>query len=132
MEHTQNKKTILIVEDDPPELTALTDQFTLEGFHVVHANNGEDGLKMAESAHPDLILLDILMPKMDGLAMKNILREKNEWGKTVPIFLVTNLSSDEDIIVKSLAKDESTYCLVKADWSIYDIVKKAKERLGDS
>ncbi len=132
MENKQNKKTILIVEDDPPELTALADQFTLEGFHVIRANNGEDGLAMAKNAHPDLILLDILMPKMDGLAMKDALREKNGWSKTVPIFLVTNLSSDEERIVKSIAHDESTYCLVKADWSIRDIVKKVKETLGDS
>lgn len=71
--------TILIVEDDVPELNALRDKFTHEGFSILEAKNGEEGLATALREHPDLILLDIIMPVMDGMTMLVNLR-KDPWG----------------------------------------------------
>ncbi len=75
---TQTKK-ILVVEDDVPELNALRDKFTREGFSILTAKNGEEGLAIALREHPDLILLDIIMPVMDGITMLVKLRE-DSWG----------------------------------------------------
>ena len=65
----KNNKTILIVEDEVPMIKALVDKFRREGFAVLEAGDGEDGLKIAMEKRPDLILLDIVMPKMDGMDM---------------------------------------------------------------
>lgn len=132
MENALNRYTLLISEDDPPELMALSDQFAKEGYNVINTKNGEEGFAAAISSRPDLILLDILMPKMDGMTMKKMLREKDAWGKSVPIFIITNLGADDELITKNIAEGEPTYCMVKADWSIEDISKKAKEVLGIS
>ena len=88
------KQTILIVEDELPLLKVYADRFSDEGFLVLKANNGQEGLDLAIKEKPDLILLDILMPVMDGLTMMQKLRENTTWGKTVPIMLLTNLSAD--------------------------------------
>ena len=66
------KKTILVVEDELPVLMALKDRIEEEDFSVLTARNGQDGLEAAKSKHPDLILLDIIMPIMDGMTMLEI------------------------------------------------------------
>ncbi len=78
MEAKKNK--ILIVEDEATICNALRDKLAGAGFLVLAAKNGEEGLKAALKERPDMILLDILMPKMDGLAMLKQLRE-NAWGE---------------------------------------------------
>ena len=122
-------KKILIVEDEQDLREALTDKLTREGFSVLAAKNGEEGLKVALDARPDLILLDIVMPIMDGMTMMKKLREENEWGKNVSIILLTNLSATDEII-SGIVEDEPAYYLVKSDWKIGDVVKKVRERLG--
>ena len=73
-------KKILIVEDEEIMLKALVEKFSSEGFEVVQAIDGEEGLKKALCEKPDIILLDILLPKMDGMAVLKKLRE-DTWGK---------------------------------------------------
>ena len=85
---TTLKKIILIVEDDRSLLHALTDKFKLEGFHVLNSENGKEGLEMALKEEPDAILLDILMPIMDGLTMLGELRQANSWGRRVPVVIL--------------------------------------------
>lgn len=126
----QAKKKILIVEDDLPVLNALVDKLTREGFIIFQAQNGEEGLIMANKTQPDLILLDIIMPKMDGLEMMKKLRAESEWGKNVPIILLTNLSPDDDRTIKGVSEGEPRYYLIKTDWSIADVVEKAREVLN--
>ena len=70
------KKTILIVEDELPMLKALADKFSLEGFEILEAKDGAEGLEAAISKKPDLIILDIFMPVMDGKAMFEKLRAR--------------------------------------------------------
>jgi len=120
---------ILIVEDDEYVRGALIERLKSERFDLVTAGDGEEGLRMALAERPDLILLDIIMPKMDGMTMMKKLRESGDWGKTVPIILLTNLNADEDIL-KGIAADEPSYYLVKVDWTLDQIAEKVKERLG--
>lgn len=122
------KKTILIIEDEPSLLWVLGDKFSRdEGFNVLKAKNGEEGLNLALKKHPDLILLDIVMPKMDGIAVLKKLREDN-WGKTVEVIMLTNLSGTEKI--QEAKKYGSFEYLVKSNWTMADIAKKLKEKLG--
>jgi two-component system response regulator VicR len=127
-----NKKILVIeaVEDDSSLRNLLRDKFTAEGFSVIEANDGEEGFRAALSQRPDLILLDIIMPKMDGITMMRKLRQENEWGKSVPIIILTNLSADDEKINLAITKDEPAYYLVKSNWTISDLVEKVRERLS--
>lgn len=122
-------KTILVVEDESHLLSALVDNFTREGFSVVQAKNGEEGLAVALKEHPDLILLDIVMPVMDGMTMLKKLRETDEWGKQVPVILLTNLTSDHEGRMRDITDLEPAYYLVKTDWEMTDVVDKVRDRL---
>jgi len=125
----EQSKKVLIVEDEEDLREAMVDKLTREGFQVNEAKNGEEGLEVASKEHPDLILLDIVMPKMDGMTMMKKLRETNTWGKEVPIILLTNLSADEEKIIQSIVENEPSYYLVKSDWKIGDVVQKVRETL---
>lgn len=121
----KNKK-ILIVEDEPSLRKLLMDIFVKEGFEVSEAADGSVGLEVALKEKPDLILLDIIMPRMDGITMCERLRE-DEWGKEVPIILLTNLAEEEKI---AEAHRQGVYdYLVKSDWKLTDVVEKVKDRL---
>ncbi len=124
----ENKKTILIVEDERPLREALHDKFTQDGFSTLEAKNGEEGLEVALREHPDLILLDIVMPKMDGMTMLKKLRE-DKWGKDAKVTILTNLS-DVDKISEAIAHSSHEYIL-KSDWKIEDIVAKVRELLEE-
>ena len=125
----QTKKTILIIEDDLSALNALVDKLTREGFKTLQAKDGEEGFMLAKQTQPDLILLDIIIPKMDGLSVMKKLRAENAWGKNVPIILLTNLSPDDEKINASITEDVPAYYLVKTNWSMDDVVAKVRERL---
>lgn len=121
-------KSILVVEDEPAMRQALSDKFSHIGFKILEAKDGEEGLKMAEKENPDLILLDLLMPKMDGITMMKKMRE-TVWGEKIPIVILTNLSAD-DKVVHEVTRDEPSYYLIKTDWKIDDVVTKVKNALG--
>ncbi len=123
------EKTILVVEDDLSLLGALADKFSREGFAVLQAKNGEEGLESALKNQPNMILLDIVMPVMDGMTMLKKLRATNEWGKTVPVIILTNLTSDNDERMRDITETNPAYYLVKTDWKIEDVVEKVRERL---
>lgn len=122
-----DKKTILIVEDEELMLAPLADKLTNQGFEVIKAHDGEEGLEKALDLHPDLILLDILMPKMDGMMVMKKIREDKKWGKDAPIVMLTNLSDPDKI------SDAANYnvfdFLVKTDWKLDDIVAFVKQKL---
>ncbi len=121
------KKTILIIEDELPMLKALSDKFTLEGFEILEAKDGAEGLKVAVSKKPDLIILDIFMPVMDGKAMFQKLRA-DEWGKTVPVVILTNLNPD-DKTLDALMKNGPSYYFIKSKWKLEELVGKVKKEL---
>ncbi len=118
-----NKK-ILIAEDDRSLLSALQEEFTDEGFSVVTALDGEEGLIVAKKEKPDLFLLDIKMPKIDGITMARKLKEA---GTNAPIIFLTNLD-DLKHISDATELGKFDY-LIKSDWKISDIITKVKERL---
>lgn len=124
---TRTAPCLLIVEDDAPLRKALLDKFTREGFTVASAENGELGLSAVQSAPPDCILLDIRMPKMNGLDMLKSLRMLPT-GKTVPVILLTNVNEVEQVS-EALVLGVQDY-LVKSSWRLDDVVQKVKEKLN--
>jgi DNA-binding response OmpR family regulator len=125
----KSAKKILAIDDEEELRKVLRDKLNLEGFRVLEAKDGEEGLKTALLERPDLILLDILMPKMNGLDMMKKLRQSNSWGKTVPIILLTNLDAHDENINRAVTEDTPAYYLVKANWSMEDVVAKIRARL---
>lgn len=119
-----NKK-ILIVEDDKSFLWILRQSFSSEGFSVVFAQDGEEGLKMAEDEKPDLIVLDIMLPKMDGITMAKKLKEK---GIKTQIIFLTNLNDPEHISEAVESGGEADY-VIKSDLRVDQIVAMVKKRL---
>lgn len=111
------KKKILLVEDDRVLCDAISKKLDKEGFDIVLAYNGEEGLNEANTKNPDLILLDILMPKMDGLTMLKKLRES---GSKTPVIILTNLSGKEKI--SEAVKNNVAGYLIKSNYSLEDIV----------
>ncbi|MCX6718443.1 MAG: response regulator [Candidatus Staskawiczbacteria bacterium] len=122
----KSNKKILIVEDDKEFLWILRQSFDKEGFFVVFAQDGEEGLKMAEEEKPDLVLLDILLPKMDGITMAKKLKEK---GINLHIIFLTNLK-DAGHIGEAVEIVKETDYIIKSDLHIDQIVGIVKERLG--
>ena len=122
----KKRKLLLIVEDEASLAKELDKKFSSENFEVIIAKDGEKGLSMALENHPEIILLDIVMPKLDGISMLKELR-KDSWGSSVPIIMLTNLSDAEKV---AEATESGVYdYLVKSDWKIADIVKKVNEVL---
>ncbi|MFA6525259.1 MAG: response regulator [Patescibacteria group bacterium] len=120
------KQKILLIEDDKMLLEMYTAKFTREGFEIATAENGSDGLKVARDMKPDMILLDIIMPKLDGFATLKEIR-KDENIKNVPVILLTNLGQDQDIQKgKDLGADDY---FVKANHTPTEIVEKVQELL---
>lgn len=114
---------ILIIEDDKSLNEALVDKCNLEGFEASSASNGEAGLEIAIKEKPDLILLDIVMPVMDGLQVIKKLRE-DEWGKTAEIILLTNID-DIEKVSEAVNYGVDNY-LVKSDLKMEEIMKRIK------
>ena len=120
-------KKILIIEDEEMISSVLVKKLTENGFEVISANDGEDGLEKALKNLPDLILLDIVMPKLDGITLME--RYYQAVGdKKAPIIVLSNLDSAEKI-EESKSKGVHDY-LVKTNWSLDDVVKKIKETIG--
>ena len=124
---SRDKKRIIIIEDEKPMLEALVNKFKNEGFETLQASDGAEGLEMSLKEKPDLLLLDIIMPKIDGMTLMKKVREDKKWGKNVPIIMLTNLSDPES--VSEATKYGVFDFLVKTDWRLDDVVKLAKERL---
>ncbi len=118
---------VLIVEDEQALLMILAEKFRREGFGVQTASDGEEGLSMALRYNPDIIILDIVMPSMDGLTMLKKLRE-NKKGNNVPVLILSNLSDPEQIN-EATGRGRVEY-LVKSNWGLEDVVKKVKETLS--
>jgi DNA-binding response OmpR family regulator len=120
------KKKILIIEDEATLQRALSEFLTLEEFEVVNSLDGESGVELAKKEKPDLILLDIILPKKDGYEVIDDLKENKE-TKDIPIILLTNLETSENVN-KAFEKGVTTY-LVKSDYKLEEVVKKIKDIL---
>ncbi len=119
-----NKKIkILIIEDDLFLLGMYTTKFEIENFKVFSAEDGEKGLRLAEKESPDIILLDIVLPGMDGFEVLKKLKS-NSATKDTPVILLTNLSQKSEI-EKGLSLGASDY-LIKAHFIPSEVVEKIK------
>lgn len=125
MDQTLVNKRVLIAEDEPAMLMALTDRFRREGCVVTGASDGEAALSTAVRERPDVILLDILMPKMDGMQVLGKIRDNAGWGKVVPVIILTNVPADEKIM-SSVMRDSASYYLLKSDWKLYEVVERVR------
>ena len=121
-------KKILIVEDEPALQRTLSDFLKQEGYEIVSAFNGEDGFNFAKAEKPDLILLDLILPKLSGFEVLEKLKGDEEC-KDIPVIVLTNLEGSEDIS-KVIELGATTY-LVKAQYSIEEVTSKVKKALGE-
>jgi DNA-binding response OmpR family regulator len=122
-----NKK-VLIVEDEPTLKNILVDKLSSKGYDVSYALNGKEGLNAALKNHPDVIILDIIMPIMDGISMLDELR-KDAWGKGAEVVILTNLT-DPQKEVKVTQQGVCNY-LIKCDMTLDQVVNIVEEKLQD-
>ena len=120
--------TILIVEDDNVLQRALVKAFKGQELEVVTASDGKEGLMYALEHHPNVILLDEMLPTLGGMEVLKRLRE-DAWGKDASIIFFTNKSAVEEHIIEGIAKYQPQHYLIKSDWKVSEIVNKITELL---
>lgn len=113
---------ILIIEDEFSYQQVLKQFLMLRGYQVITANDGTEGLSLAKSQQPDLILLDISMPNINGMQVLTEIR-KDDYGKTVKIILLTNLEPNDEMI-RDVVTGKPAYYLIKANTSLEELLKK--------
>jgi len=119
-------KKILFIEDESVLQKTFDSALKEEGYEVVSALDGETGLNLARTQKPDLILLDLVLPKLTGFEVLKKLKETSE-TKEIPVIVLTNLERMSDID-KALELGATTY-LVKVDYSLDEVIKKIKKIL---
>jgi len=117
---------VLIVEDELKLQKAIGDKVQREGWQSIVASNGEEGLRAVMQEQPDIVLLDIIMPIMDGLTMLKELRKISD----VPVLILTNLY-DEKKLIESFRACSYDY-LVKSNYSLNEVIEKIKEALENA
>ena len=120
-------KKILFIEDESALQKAVTQVLSEEGYQVLSALDGEIGLKLAQKELPNLVLLDLILPKKDGFEVLTELKQGQE-TKQIPIIILTNLEGGEDV-ERALSLGATTY-LVKTNYRLEEVVEKIKQALG--
>lgn len=120
-------KKVLIIEDELPLLKILMQELENKTTKVLGAANGKEGLAIALREHPDLILLDLLMPEMDGITFLKKLRE-DRWGKNASVLILTNLEGDVEKTLTAIEKGVFEFS-VKTRWSLRNLKKMVDSKL---
>lgn len=120
-------KKILFIEDESALQKTIGDVLGQEGYEVISALDGEIGLRLAKSKKPDLILLDLILPKRNGFDVLGQLKKDAE-TRNIPVIVLTNLEGVKDVD-KALKLGATTY-LVKAQYSLEDVVGKVRKALS--
>jgi len=115
-------KKILFVEDEQALQRTISEALHREGFEVLNAIDGDSGARLAKTEKPDMILLDLILPRRSGF---DVLKELKE---DIPVIVLTNLESPADVD-RAIELGATTY-LVKANYDLSDIVKKVKMAIG--
>jgi DNA-binding response OmpR family regulator len=121
-------KKILFIEDEAAIQKTLGESLRKRDYEVQSALDGEIGLRLAKSENPDLILLDIILPKKNGLEVLEELRE-DEKTKDIPVIILTNLENVGEV-EKAIELGATTY-LVKANYSLDEVIEKVRKALED-
>jgi len=117
-----NKYRILIIDDEPNILETMKDCFTMEGYEVLTAENGQDGIEEAKSAVPDLIIVDIMLPDSDGNEVCRIIKE--DCGMKIPVIVATSKIDAIDA-TKARAAGADDFTVKTMDYEpLLDAVKK--------
>ena len=119
-------KTILFIEDESVLQKTFGEILKQEGYEMISALDGEIGLRLAEEKKPDLVLLDLILPKVNGFSVLAKIK-KDKGTKDIPVIVLTNLEGFEDID-KAIKMGATTY-LVKANYSLEEVVTKIKKAL---
>ncbi|MFZ2969796.1 MAG: response regulator [Minisyncoccia bacterium] len=123
----ENKKVkVLIIEDDSYISDMYKIKFESENFETIVAEDGISGIKEIEKQKPDIVLLDIVMPKVDGFSVLKMIK-KNEDSKDIPVVLLTNLGQ-KDNVERGFELGATSY-IIKAHFTPSEVVKKVKEIL---
>ncbi len=126
--YMSNQVTVLVVEDDTLLLTALKDKLDIAGYTTNTAVNGIEGLRKALETRPGIILLDMLIPEMDGMTMLKKLRE-DAWGKDVPVIVFSNVDPDGKLL-SDVMETKPTYYMLKSNSSLETVLEKIEEILN--
>jgi DNA-binding response OmpR family regulator len=121
-------KTILFIEDEAALQKTFGDMFQMKGYKMLSAMDGESGVELSKKALPDLILLDLILPKVHGLDVLKVIKEDPK-TKDIPIIILTNLEGINEV-EKALELGATTY-LVKAQYNLEEVFEKIKKVLGD-
>ncbi|PIY97042.1 MAG: hypothetical protein COY66_01760 [Candidatus Kerfeldbacteria bacterium CG_4_10_14_0_8_um_filter_42_10] len=116
-------KKILIVDDEASVRSAIKNAFSQKNIAILGAKSGQEGLVIAFKEHPDLIILDYVMPMFDGIDFLKKIRD-DKWGKNSKIVMLTNIPSPEK---KKASEALGAEFLVKAQWRLEDLVKKCEK-----
>lgn len=120
-------KKVLVIEDDLNLANSLKEAIEDQDIACINAYDGESGIDAAKKESPDLILLDLILPKKSGFEVLSEAKQQNEL-KSIPVIVLTNLEDGKDI-EKVLSLGADSY-LVKANYSLEEIVKKIKDKIG--
>ncbi len=119
---------ILFVEDEPALQKVLGEFLRKEGFEVISALDGEQGLSLASREHPDLILLDLILPRVNGIAFLEQMKGKPEIA-SIPVIVLTNVESS-DAVEQAVALGAKAY-LVKANYRLDEVISKVRAVLSE-
>lgn len=125
-EASNQPMTILVIEDDQFLRDLITHKIVEEGYYALEAVDGEEGINKAASSQPQLILLDIILPGMDGFEVLRLLKQKPE-TKKIPVIVLSNLGQEDDV-ERARALGAKDY-LVKAQFTPAEIIEKIKKDL---
>lgn len=121
------QKKVLIVEDEEAVRRLIKAELEKRDFIVIEADNGETATQLAFQERPDLIMLDVIMPKMHGIEALQKLKE-DSWGKSVPVILLTNFADDP--AVQAAVTSGRASLLNKSETKLEDIIRMVEDRLG--
>lgn len=125
--NNQSTRRILLVDDDEALSSALHERLTSDGYEVSMVGDGKAGLETALTEHPDLIILDVMMPIMDGWETLEALRADG-WGMDAKVIMLTN-ADDMENVARAVSHQAQEY-LIKGTWTLDDISAKVKDLLG--
>lgn len=120
---SESVKTVLIIEDDESQREALRTRFEKEHCHVITATNGKEGLEKLKETQPNVILLDLMMPVLDGFEFLDALKSDEDF-KHIPVVILTNLGMQERLA--NIINDKCNHFFTKTNSSLKEIVAKTR------